>query len=188
MSKNSDKSMPPPSRSRRPAGHPDRRAAFDVLKGFQNPPADFGEVAFYWWLGDKLTKERLLWQLDKLQNMGVAGLQVNYAHSDKGGNSWGLTYPSDPPLFSEEWWDQFVWWAGECKKRGIAVSLSDYTLGIVGQGWWMDEILAEDPGLHGSKLGVVTDGPERRRGHSTRPGRASTLRKRLPAARRRARP
>ena len=71
------------------------------------------------------------------------GLQINYAHSDRGGRSYGLTYPSDPPLFSEAWWDLFGWFVGEAKKRGMAVSLSDYTLGI-GQGWWIDEILARE--------------------------------------------
>jgi len=81
-----------------------------------------------------------------------SGLQVNYCHSDKGGYSYGLTLPSDPPLFSPEWWDLFTWWAGECNRRGIAVSLSDYTLGMVGQGYWMDEILREDPSMTGRIL------------------------------------
>jgi hypothetical protein len=34
------------------------------LPGFASPPAGYGEVAFYRWLGDPLTKERLTWQLD----------------------------------------------------------------------------------------------------------------------------
>lgn len=63
---------------------------------------DYGIVPFYWWLGDKLTKERLSWQLDQLEGHHISGLQVNYAHSDQGGPSWGLTCESDPPLFSED--------------------------------------------------------------------------------------
>lgn len=39
----------------------------------------------------------------------------------------------------------------ECKQRGIAVSLSDYTLGI-GQGWSVDEMLAANPDLNGFTL------------------------------------
>ena len=68
-----------------PPGYPDRSANLDVLPGFKNPPAGYGEVPFYWWMGDTLTKERLLWQLDKLTNKGITSLQVNYAHDDKGG-------------------------------------------------------------------------------------------------------
>ncbi len=119
---------------------------------FQSPPSGYGEVPFYWWVGEKLDREKLLWQLEQLEPSRPTGLQVNYAHTDQGGNAYGLTIPSDPPLFSDEWWELFLWWAGECNKRGIAVSLSDYTLGIVGQGWWMDEILKEHPDMTGRSL------------------------------------
>ncbi len=125
---------------------------YDLLQLFHEPPSGYGEVPFYWWVGDKLTKERLLWQLDQLTPARLSGLQVNYAHTDCGGHTYGLTMKSDPPLFSEAWWELFLWWAGECNRRGIAVSLSDYTLGIVGQGWWMDEILADAPEMTGRSL------------------------------------
>lgn len=135
-------------------GYPDRSAGVDVLPGFKNPPKGYGNVAFYWWIGDTLTKERILWQLEQLEDMGVTGLQVNYCHTDAGGASYGLTYPSQPALFSEEWWELFSWFLQEAKKRDMSVSLSDYTLGAAGQGWFVDEMLAENPGLHGSKLEV----------------------------------
>lgn len=122
-----------------------------VYANFKSPPQGYGEVAFYWWLGDTLTRERILWQLDQLKGKGVVGLQVNYAHSDSGGLIWGLTLPSQPKLFSEEWWELFGWFLGEAKKRDMAVSLSDYTLGI-GQGSYVDEALAEHPELMGSEL------------------------------------
>ena len=132
-------------------GFPSREPDFDVLPGFRHPPPGYGEVAFYWWLGDPLTKERLLWQLDQLSGKGVMGLQINYAHSDRGGLSYGLTFPSDPPLFSDDWWDLVGWFMQQAKQRGMAVSLSDYTLGI-GQGWSVDELLREHPELAGSEL------------------------------------
>lgn len=81
-------------------GYPSRSPTLDALPGFRTPPPGYGEVAFYWWLGDPLTKERLTWQLDQLQGKGISALQVNYAHSDKGGLSYGLTLPSKPPLMS----------------------------------------------------------------------------------------
>jgi len=141
---------PPPAHA---LGWPSRAADLDALPGFVNPPPGYGEVAFYWWLGDPLTRERLSWQLDRLQeSQGVTGLQINYAHSDRGGRSYGLTYPSQPPLFSEAWWELFRWFLGEGKKRGMAASLSDYTLGVPGQGWWIDEILRENPDVCGAVL------------------------------------
>ena len=132
---------PPPAHA---IGFPSRDANLDVLPGFRHPPAGYGEVAFYWWLGDPLTRERLQWQIDQLSDKSVSGLQINYAHSDQGGRSWGLTFPSDPPLFSEPWWDLVQWFLKSAKKQGMAISLSDYTLGF-GQGWYVDEVLRENP-------------------------------------------
>ncbi len=77
------KVAPPPAHA---IGFPSRDADLDALPGFQQPPPGYGEVAFYWWLGDPLTKERLAWQIDQLDKVkGVMGLQINYAHSDRGG-------------------------------------------------------------------------------------------------------
>jgi len=137
-------------------GQANRSAELNVLPGFQSPPPGFGVVPFYWWLGDPLTKERLGWHLQQMEGMGVSGYQINYAHSDKGGQSFGLTYPSDPALFSTEWWTLTDWFMSEAKKQGASISLSDYTLGF-GQGWLVDEILIEYPDLLGMELRLVTD-------------------------------
>jgi len=134
-----------------PPGYPDRSADLDALPGFKKPPAGYGEVPFYWWMGDTLTKERLLWQLDKLSNKGITSLQVNYAHDDKGGLKWGLSFPSKPALFTEAWWELFGWFMQEAKKRGMAVSLSDYTLGV-GQGSYVDDAINAYPEIIGSEL------------------------------------
>jgi hypothetical protein len=135
-----------------PPGFPDRSPDLDVLPGFKTPPKGYGEVSFYWWLGDTLTKERIISQLDQLKDRSITGLQINYCHTDKGGASYGLTYPSQPALFSEKWWELFQWFLKEAKQRDMSVSLSDYTLGAAGQGWFVDEMLNENPQLHGSKL------------------------------------
>lgn len=137
-------------------GYPVRDNNFEPLTGFKSPPQGYGEVAFYWWLGDPLTKERLEWQINQLAKAGgVMGLQINYAHSDRGGRSYGLTYPCQPPLFSDEWWELVGWFLKTAKKYGMSISLSDYTLGI-GQGWILDEILRENPELNGSVLRTIT--------------------------------
>jgi len=55
-------------------GFPDRSPDLNVLPGFKNPPKGYGEVSFYWWIGDPLTKERILWQLDQLKDKSITGL------------------------------------------------------------------------------------------------------------------
>lgn len=128
-----------------------------LRQGLVTPPTGYGCVPFYWWMGDKLDKERILWQLDQLEGHGISGLQINYAHSDEGGLGCGLTYQSDPDLFTEEWWKLVGWFLEECKKRGMSISLSDYTLGKPGQGKYTDDILRRHPEITGQKLEYVPD-------------------------------
>jgi len=139
---------PPPAGA---VGFPSRAADLDALPGFASPPPGYGEVPYYWWNGDPLTKERLAWQLDQLSAKGILGLQVNYCHAKGGGGGFGMTYASDPPLFSDGWWDLWKWVVGECRKRNMAIGLSDYTLAWPGNGQWIDEIMAQPP-LRGAHL------------------------------------
>ncbi|MBD3917197.1 hypothetical protein H8B09_00405 [Paenibacillus sp. PR3] len=143
-------------------GYPSRASDLDAYPGFQTPPEGYGEVAFYWWVGERLDKERLEWQLDQMKDHHITALQINYAHGDEGGHSYGLTYPSEPPLFSEEWWALFAWFAEKAGEYGIWVSLSDYTLCTPGQGWYSDELLAKHPDTAGAVLKysewIVEDG------------------------------
>jgi hypothetical protein len=133
------------------AENSDRDSSFDVLPGFINPPKGYGEVPFYWWQGDTLTRERIQWQLDQMADKGISSLQINYSHRDYGGLTYGLSNPSKPPLFSEAWWDLFKWFSAEAQKRDMTVSLSDYTIGV-GQGFSMDEAIKAIPDLNGSLL------------------------------------
>ena len=144
---------PPPTWA---VGQAERAPDLDVLPGFRKPPPGFGVVPFFWWPGDPLTKKRLGWELKQMAGMGISGYQINYAHSDKGGLSWGLTLPSKPALFSDDWWKLTGWFMQQAKKQGAGISLSDYTLGI-GQGWYMDEMLRDHPDLCGWQLRLVTD-------------------------------
>lgn len=146
------KTIPTPSWA---VGQANRQPNYDALPDFVTPPKGFGNVPFYWWLGDKLTKDRLSWQMDQLKDHSTSSLQINYAHDDKGGKSWGFTFPSDPALFSEEWWGLTQWFLKESKKRGMSISLSDYTLGF-GQGWYVDDILAKYPDVTGYTLAHTT--------------------------------
>jgi hypothetical protein len=138
-------------------GFADRSPDLDAFPGFREPPAGFGIVPFFWWLGDPLTKERLAWELEQMAGMGVSGYQINYAHTDKGGRSYGLTFPSSPALFSEEWWGLTGWFMRAAKRQGAGISLSDYTLGF-GQGWHVDALLREHPEVTGMTLRLNPDG------------------------------
>jgi hypothetical protein len=148
------KVFPPPAGA---VGFANRSPELDALPGFRKPPPGFGTVPFFWWLGDPLTKERLGWILNQMSGMGVSGYQINYAHSDRGGRSYGLTYPSDPPLFSQDWWNLAGWFIHEARKQDAGISLSDYTLGF-GQGWCVDEILREHPEVRGMQLRMDQNG------------------------------
>lgn len=130
-------------------GYPERGADFDVLPGFHQPPKGYGNIPFYWWSGDKLTRERLAAQLDILKESATDGFAISYIHTDpnvdtlfnKGGYGlYGRTEPGDPEVFSDEWWDIWTWFSEECAKRGLAAGLDDYTVGWIGNGYYPDEI------------------------------------------------
>ncbi|HPM79090.1 MAG TPA: glycosyl hydrolase [Candidatus Anammoximicrobium sp.] len=106
-------------------GFPSRDPNLDALPGFQNPPPGYGQVPFWWWTGDPLDKQRLLWQIEQLHEKGIAGMQVNYAHEDTPG--W-LTYAAEPEIFSDAWWDVWKFVAEACGRRGMGIGLSGYTL------------------------------------------------------------
>lgn len=136
-------------------GYPERDARTDVRQAFRQPPKGYGNVPFYWWSGDKLTRERLAAQLDLLSESATDGFAVSYIHTDpkvdslfnKGGYGlFGRTEPGQPGVFSEEWWDIWTWFSGECAKRGVAVGLDDYTVGWIGNGYYPDEVEAR-PGF-----------------------------------------
>ncbi|WP_302976204.1 glycosyl hydrolase [Paraprevotella clara] len=133
-------------------GYPQDVRESSLYKLFRNPPEGFGEVPFYWWQGDTLTRERLAWQLDQLAGKKVSSLQINYSHTDDGkGYFWGSSCKSQPAQFTDEWWDLFGWFVRESDKRGMTVSVSDYTLGI-GQGYALDEVRRLHPDIAASQL------------------------------------
>ena len=123
-------------------GQANRGPQLDVLPGFKSPPPGFGAVPFFWWIGDPLTRERLAWELDKLSEHSISGLQINYCHGMK------ESLDSEPPIYSEEWWKLVEWFAAECKRRGMAISLSDYTKA----GRSMSNVIKQKPDLRGYAL------------------------------------
>lgn len=134
---------------------------FTLYKNFVTPPSGYGEVAFYWWQGDTLKKERLLEQLEMLKDFRISSLQINYAHDDYKDEITGARphYETVPEVMSEDWWKLVSWFTEEAGKRGMSVSLSDYCLGI-GQKSYFDEALNKYPEVAGYLLkcdSVVAD-------------------------------
>jgi len=129
----------PPSNS---PGYPDRSPDLDVLPGFLNPPDGYGPVPIYLWTGDRLTKERLTWQLETLRQGGIRGVTVFYNPLHPLFNP-PRTNPGDPPVFSEEWWKIWDFFSAECSRMGIGAGLLDYTLTWPGSGYWVDNIRDE---------------------------------------------
>lgn len=113
---------------------------------FRQPPSAFGPVPFYWWVGDRLDRSRVAWQLDQLCRQGVRRTVVSYPHLPDGTCDFG-----DPPLFSPEWWDFFRWFLGACRERGMTVGFQDYNL----MEPVLREIGQETPGMQGGQLSCV---------------------------------
>ncbi|MBR5626747.1 MAG: hypothetical protein IKW74_03900, partial [Thermoguttaceae bacterium] len=119
---------------------------------FKNPPDEYGEVPFWWWTGEKLDVDRLIWQLDQLHEKGIPGVQVNYAHQDI--NGWP-TYPNDPEIFTETWWNVFAEVAKACRERQMGIGLSGYTLDWQGcaDNLW-GKLIFSDPDIWSQTLTV----------------------------------
>lgn len=116
---------------------------------FMNPPKGYGNIPFYWWSGDNLVKERLKEQLEILSQSATDGFAVSYIHTDpevdsvfnkSGYGLFGRTSPGNPSVFSENWWNIWNWFSGECARLDLGVGLDDYTIGWVGNGYYPDEL------------------------------------------------
>lgn len=124
----------------------------DLKELFANPPKGYGNVPFYWWNGDSLTIERLKSQLQVLSESALSGLSVSYMHTHprvdtlenaNGYGSFGRADGGIPEVFSEQWWQLWEQFARICFERGIGLGIDDYVLGWAGNGFYVDELLAD---------------------------------------------
>ena len=145
--------FPPPADA---SGYPTRSADLDALPGFQDPPPGYGQVPFWWWTGDPLDPDRLLWQIEQLHAKGVSGVQVNYAHDDTPSRT---TYTSDPEVFSDQWWKTWEFVALQCGKRHMGIGLSGYTLDWPNGQSLLSRTIYSDPQIQGRELAVPIKAP-----------------------------
>jgi hypothetical protein len=134
------------------SGYPSRDANLDLQAGFSTPPPGYGEVPFWWWTGDPLDKDRLLWQIEQLHEKGISGMQVNYSHEDTPGMP---TSKVEPEIFSDAWWDVWKFVAGECSKRDMGIGLSGYTLDWPNGQSLVSRTIYNDPEIQGREIEIA---------------------------------
>lgn len=129
----------------------------DFINSLTSPDRRYGEVPFYWWNGSPLDKKRLSEQIKMLAQKGLAGVQINYAHINGGGENnvphggHGKSIKGSPEQFSEEWWDFFSFAAKECEKYDMSIGMGDYTIAWIGNGYFTDKV-ASLPDMHAKNL------------------------------------
>ncbi len=92
---------------------------------FESPDhARWGEVPLWWWEGDRMTRQRVTWQLETLAAAGVKSvcpIQRSPARCD-------------PPSFSPEWWEMLAFAHEECRRLGMTLWAYDQ-VGYGHYGW-----------------------------------------------------
>ena len=134
-------------------GFPSRKADLDALPGFRTPPPGYGEVPFWWWSGDPLEKDRLLWQIEELHKKGINGMQINYIHKDTPG--WP-TYPAEPEIFSDAWWRCGNLLPTKQVRRSMGIGMSGYTIDWPKSDNLFNKIIYSDQEIQGRELVVDT--------------------------------
>lgn len=110
--------LPVSAQQQRHKGWPSFYTIANLKKDFLNPLKGYGEVPFYWWNGDTLTKERLDYQLNLLPDAAVDGFSVSYMHTNPkvdtlenkyGYGGFGRADVGKPAIFTDNWWNLWKW-------------------------------------------------------------------------------
>lgn len=93
----------------------------ELLGHFRNPPYEYGPIDCWWWDAARLSKEKISLQLAEMKEKGVAGTwwYPKYVH--------GQPLQSDPPYWTEEWWDFTAFSVAEHQRLGMTSWVSDWT-------------------------------------------------------------
>lgn len=115
--------------------------AEDLQRQFAAPLPEFSPVPIWWWSGDRIERDRLRFELERIAAGGIHNaIVLNLAPS-------GPLYGSaadDPPFLSNEWWDLFGYALKEGKRAGVRL-------------WFYDQLGFSGSGLQAR---VVRDHPE----------------------------
>ncbi|MFH1741930.1 MAG: glycosyl hydrolase [bacterium] len=108
---------------------------------FAGIPAEYSPVPIWWWSGDRIEKDQIRYQLERMAEGGIHNAMIlNLAPS---GPLYG-SYADDPPFLSEEWWDLFGYALSVGKEVGVKL-------------WFYDQLGFSGAGLQAR---VVRDHPE----------------------------
>ena len=121
------------------------RSRADLLALFQDPPAEYGDFATWFWETGTLTRERITWQLEQMKAAGVSGTWYypRFVGSEP--------LAPDPPYWSDEWRAIFNHAVAEHRRLGMKAGFSDWT----GRGYWQERLREEGrtrPELVGRRL------------------------------------
>jgi hypothetical protein len=75
-----------------------------LVATFRQPPDEYGPNPAWWWTGERLSPERLEWQIRQFHAGGLR--QVTVISIAPHGPRSGFP-PDDPPFYSDEWWACF---------------------------------------------------------------------------------
>lgn len=119
----------------------------NLANNFYNPSSEYGPTPCWWWEAGQIEKDKLEWQIKEMKEKGISGTVMfnRYFAGDR--------YSSNPPYFSEKWWELVKFVAEEGKKLGMKFWFSDWT----GRQYWqnlMREELDENRELGGHRLAI----------------------------------
>jgi hypothetical protein len=97
----------------------------ELREAFASPDhAHWGEVPLWWWEGDRLTKERVTWELETLAAKGVKSVCPIQRSPGR----------CDPQSFSPAWWEMLEYVHEECQRLGMTLWAYDQ-VGYGHYGW-----------------------------------------------------
>lgn len=138
------------------------------LDRFRDPPAnEYGNVPFWWWDGDRLSKERITDQLETLKERGVEAVcfEQKFPHGPPQG--------PQAPYFTEEWWEYMEHAVAECDRLGMSLWIHDLTYHHSPPSWkrYWQSYVEDEIDEHPEFQGHVLD----RTGRDVAPGETATL-------------
>ncbi|AGN70732.1 hypothetical protein ACVNS2_21690 [Paenibacillus caseinilyticus] len=119
----------------------------ELKRRFAEGDPRFGPVPFWWWSGETVTEERIVWQMSQFRRGGLRNIGIiNLAPT---GPQYGCAADS-PPYASEAWWRLFAVVLREAKRLGMYVWFYDQ-IGFSGANM-LARIVAEKPAYAGYQL------------------------------------